>query len=130
MEKQVDCKVLVSKSLRVTKQFTERRKKDPHTENFGVGSSLEEVKNNVGLTIVQRDNIWHPYYEVKLEEDDMASRMRKTIENKQAHAALGNDKIVQLEATLAAHIQAEKDEEEMKKLAEAAALNPHGKEAE
>jgi hypothetical protein len=36
----------------------------------------------VGLTIIQRDNIWHPFYEVKLEEDDMGAKYRKNMESK------------------------------------------------
>jgi len=101
---------------------------DPQAQNFGVGESLEEVKNNVGLTIVQRDNIWHPFYEVKLEEDDMASRMRKKITENQANAALGNVKIDDIEAQLAALELAEKEKAEMKAAADAAALNPKSKE--
>lgn len=31
---------------------------------------------NIGLTIVQRDNIWHPYYEIKLDDEDMGSKLR------------------------------------------------------
>jgi hypothetical protein len=34
------------------------------------------------MTIVQRDNIWHPYYEVKLEEEDLGSKYRKNMEQK------------------------------------------------
>lgn len=98
---------------------------DHHTQNFGVGESLEEVKNNVGLTIVQRDNIWHPYYEVKLDEDDMASRMKKKIAENQANAALGNAKIDDIEGQLAALELAEKEKAEQKALADAAAANPN-----
>lgn len=38
--------------------------------------------------MVQRENIWHPYYEVKLEEEDLGTRYRKNIEMKKAVTAV------------------------------------------
>lgn len=58
----------------------------------------------------------------------MASRMRKKITENQANAALGNVKIDDIEAQLAALELAEKEKAEMKAAADAAALNPKSKE--
>lgn len=58
----------------------------------------------------------------------MASRMKKKIAENKADAALGNVKIDDIEAQLAALEQAEKDKAEMKAAAIAEALNPMKKE--
>jgi len=52
------------------------------------------------LTIVQRDNIWHPYYEVKLEEEDLGSKMRKNLEQKKALAAVDGVAIEEIQTKL------------------------------
>lgn len=114
MERTVECKVLQSQHP-VTKAFTERRAK-PTTKNFGVGSGAQEIKNNVGLTIVQRDNIWHPYYEVKLEEQDLGTQMRKNIEQKREKAVEGQA-IEELQQKLNDMDQAAKDEAARKEAA-------------
>jgi hypothetical protein len=51
---------------------------------FGIGASFEDVRGNVGLTMVQRDNIWHPYYEVTMEDatDLKAAFLANTAERK------------------------------------------------
>lgn len=81
MEKTIECKV-IQNTYPVTKAYAERRKKAFDTEAFGVEKTADEIRNNIGLTIVQRDNIWHPYYEVKLEEEDLGSKYRKNLEQK------------------------------------------------
>lgn len=97
-ERTMECKVLESQ-LYVTKAYTVRRTQKTG-ENFGVGSTAEEVKNNVGLTIVQRDNIWHPYYEVKLEEDDLGAKYRKTLELQRSKTAVDGQAIEEIQAKL------------------------------
>ena len=109
MERTLQSKVLES-TLHVTKGYTERKAK-ANSENFGIGTSEEEIRNNIGLTIVQRDNIWHPYYEVKLEEDDLGAKYRKTIESKREKAAVESQAIEEIQAKLQDLEQAQRDEQ-------------------
>lgn len=46
--------------------------------------------------MVQRENIWQPYYEVKLEEEDLATRFRKNIEMKKAVNAVDGQAIEEI----------------------------------
>jgi len=96
MEKTIECKVIQNK-YQVTKGYTARKNKPVGVgEAFGVDSSADEVRNNIGLTIVQRDNIWHPYYEVKLEEEDLGTKYRKNMEQKKALAAVDGQAIEEI----------------------------------
>lgn len=103
VEKSYECRIIHSKKLRVTQDYLKRREK-PTNESFGTGSAIDEIRLNVGLTQIQRDNIWHPYYEIKLEEEDLASKFRKKIDQnreKQVDGAAIEDlqaKISQLDA--------------------------------
>lgn len=89
MEKTIECRV-IQNSYKVTKSYTERKNVDRVVGiAFGVDKSGEEIRNNVGVTIVQKDNIWHPYYEVKLDGDeDLGTRYRKNMEAKKTAAAV------------------------------------------
>jgi len=71
----------------MTKGWEKRNKKQI---GFGIGQSLEEQRGNCGLTMVQRDNIWHPYYEIKLEEEDLGTRFRTQIAQKKDANVEGN----------------------------------------
>jgi len=51
---------------------------------------------NIGLTIVQRDNIWHPYYEIKLEDEDMGSKFRAAQKEKALKDATGTGAAIQI----------------------------------
>ena len=64
------------------------------------------------MTIVQRDNIWHPYYEVKLEEEDLGSKYRKNMEQKKQLAAVDGQAIEEIQQKLNQMDQAERDEKE------------------
>lgn len=79
---------------------------------FGVDKSAEEIRNNVGVTIVQKDNIWHPYYEVKLEEEDLGTRYRKNMESKKAAAAVDGTAIEEIQQKINQIEQNERDEKE------------------
>ena len=81
LEKTLECRAIQNK-VQVTKGFTQRRAKPATGEAYGIDHNAEEIRNNIGMTIVQRDNIWHPYYEVKLEEEDLGSKYRKNMEQK------------------------------------------------
>lgn len=95
MEKTIECKSIQS-TYPVTKGYAERRKKAFDTEAFGVDKTADEIRNNIGLTTVQRDNIWHPYYEVKLEEEDLGSRYRKNLEQKKQLQAVDGQAIEEI----------------------------------
>jgi hypothetical protein len=71
----METRVLV-KNRAVTKGFLERKAKP--IVPFGIGTGFEAERGNCGLTMVQRDNIWHPYYEVKMEEADIAAQYRQS----------------------------------------------------
>ena len=51
----------------MTKGFEERKLIKP----FGIGKTEDDLRQNVNLTSIQRENVWHPYYEIKLEEEDL-----------------------------------------------------------
>lgn len=97
---EIECRSLQSQA-KVTKGYTQRKKKRPTDTVFGIENSAEEIRNNVGCTIVQRDNIWHPYYVVKLEEDDFRSKMRKNIEQRRNNTAVDGGAIEEIQAKLA-----------------------------
>jgi hypothetical protein len=40
------------------------------------------LKTNSAITTVQRENIWHPFYEVVIEDMDFAEKMKKAAEDK------------------------------------------------
>ena len=56
---------------KVTKEYLERQAK---LRPFGIGTTEDDIRQNVNLTSVQRENVWHPYYEVKLEEEDFKEK--------------------------------------------------------
>ena len=99
MQKEIECRALQSQ-VKVTKGYTQRKAKRPTDSVFGVENSAQEIRNNVGCTIVQRDNIWHPYYEVKLEEEDLGSKMRKNMEQRRNNAAVDGVAIEEIQAKL------------------------------
>lgn len=110
LEKTIECKVTQSTNRKVTKGFTERRAKyDGVPDAFGVNKDLEGIKANIGLTLVQREDIWHPYYEQKLEEESLTQKLRKNIEQKKLLMGGGGQQIEALEAQLQ---QMEREEEE------------------
>lgn len=58
---------------KVTKEYLERRKIKP----FGIGNNEDDLRQNVNLTSIQRENVWHPYYEIKLDEEDFKDKYQK-----------------------------------------------------
>ena len=57
----------------VTKGFEERKKIKP----FGIGTNEDDLRQNVNLTSIQRENVWHPYYEIKTEDDDFKEKYQR-----------------------------------------------------
>jgi hypothetical protein len=80
-EKVFEAKVLISQR-KLTKGAMERRKHIPVFDAFGVGEGNDALSLNSNITMVQRDNIWHPYYEIKLEDEDLGTKFRKNAEAK------------------------------------------------
>ena len=65
IEKVFDCRVLQKKRI-VTKNYAERKKLNPTFSVFGagLGTGNDSLRMNATITMVQRDNIWHPFYEI------------------------------------------------------------------
>lgn len=81
----IDSRVLQSK-LAVTKGYAERRVRDPIFDAFGIGTGDDAIKGNAHITMLHRDNVWHPHWEVQTEEEDLGTKLR----NRQAERK-GND---------------------------------------
>lgn len=71
MKKVVEVRSFLIKR-KVTNGFLERQKMKP----FGIGTNEDDLRQNVNLTSIQRENVWHPYYEVKVEEEDFKDKIR------------------------------------------------------
>ena len=78
IEKVFDCRVLQRKRV-VTKNYAERKKLNPTFSVFGagLGTGNDSLRMNATITMVQRDNTWHPYYEIKVEEEDLATKFTR-----------------------------------------------------
>ena len=78
IEKVFDCKVLQKKRI-LTKNYAERKKLNPTFSVFGagLGTGNDSLRMNATITMVQRDNTWHPYYEIKVEEDDLTTKFKQ-----------------------------------------------------
>ena len=70
-----DCRV-IQKKRPVTKGYVERKKLNPTFSVFGAGKGNDNLRMNATITMVQRDNIWHPYYEIKVEEEDLGTKFK------------------------------------------------------
>lgn len=79
----------------VSKGYLER--KAAPIAKYGIGSGFEAERGNCGLTMVQRDNIWHPYYEVKMEEADLAAQYKAAQSEKKTAGSKPKD-IKEIEA--------------------------------
>ena len=93
-EKIFECKVLQRKRP-VTKGYLERKKQVPTFSVFGAGKGNENLRANANITILWRDNIWHPYYEVKVDDEDLGTKYRKTM--KEAAVKIGDVELNELQ---------------------------------
>ena len=99
IEKVFDCKVL-QKKRPVTKGYVERKKLNPTFSVFGAGKGNDNLRMNATITMVQRDNIWHPHYEIKVDDEDLGTKFRK---NKADEAnRVGDKNITDLEKEITA----------------------------
>ena len=67
--------------MKVTKGLAERKNIIP----FGIGTTFDDLKMNSAVSTVQRENVWHPYYELNVEaemdfKDQLQSNMKKRAE--------------------------------------------------
>jgi len=60
----------------VTKAYVERKKQNPTFSVFGAGKGNDNLRMNATITMVQRDNVWHPFYEIKCEDEDLGTKLR------------------------------------------------------
>jgi hypothetical protein len=51
----------------------------------------DDLRQNVNLTSVQRENVWHPYYEVKLEEEDFKDKYQRQRAEKREAEMMNKD---------------------------------------
>ncbi len=58
---------------------------------FGIGTSDDDLRQNVNLTSIQRENVWHPYYEVKLEEEDFKEKYQRQRAEKREGEMMNKD---------------------------------------
>ena len=83
--KHFDGRILQSQ-VPVTKAYAKRRVRDPIFDAFGIGEGIDAIRGNQNITMLHRDNVWHPYFEIKTEEEDLGTKMR----NKQAEKRDGD----------------------------------------
>ena len=101
----------------------ERRKLNPSFDAFGVGAGMEHMRMNSSITMVQRDNIWHPYYEIKLDDEDLGTRFRKNAEAKREKAVDG-EAIEQIQQQLQQLESSQRAENERAAAEESGVKNP------
>lgn len=118
INKQIEVRSYVIKR-KVTKDYLERQQK---LKPFGIGQTDDDIRQNVNLTSVQRENVWHPYYEVKTEEEDFKAQLQRQRAEKR-EAEIGSKDIAEIESKLKSLEERERAEQ----LAAAEASNPDKK---
>lgn len=86
VKKELEIRSFVIKR-KVTKEYLERRKIKP----FGIGNNEDDLRQNVNLTSIQRENVWHPYYEIKIEEEDFKDKYQRAQKEKKEKAMMNQD---------------------------------------
>jgi hypothetical protein len=97
VEKSINCQAFITQK-QVTKDFKARAERAP----FGIGQSFDDLKTNAAISTVQRENVWHPYYEVNLEDMDFKEKMMQAAEEKKL-ANIGGAAMSELQKQLQAH---------------------------
>ena len=106
--KHFDCRVMYS-SHPVTKAYAERKKRDPIFDAFGIGGGADAIRGNAHITMLHRDNVWHPYYEIQMEEDNLANKIRDQQAKKPKN--IGGSEVADLEKDLAQLVNTKNEEE-------------------
>lgn len=94
VEKQIETIAYKTKHL-VHKDITKRDAAKP----FGIGTSFEDLKTNNVISTIQRENVWHPYYELNHDEMDFKEKMIAAAAEKQI-ANIGGDELSKLKTQL------------------------------
>ena len=89
-EKKIECHAYKI-ARNVTKAYFNRVNQKP----FGIGSGFEDLKINSVISIVHRENVWHPFYEINVEEMDFREKLISAAEEKKLKS-LGGAEIVEL----------------------------------
>jgi len=110
---------------KVTKEYLERQAK---MRPFGIGTSEDDLRQNVNLTSIQRENVWHPYYEVKTEEEDFKDKLQRQKREKKETDVMGGD-IAEIEGRLKTLEERERQEQQQLLDAASASLNPDKRKA-
>ena len=97
----------------VTKGYAERKEVKP----FGIGSSFEDLKTNAAISTVQRESVWHPYYETIIDEMDFKEKMIAAQEEKKLQN-VGGTAITELQKQLQEHDEQIREQDNEKKRAE------------
>ena len=105
IQKEVEVRTFVIKR-KVTKDYLERQAK---LRPFGIGNTEDDLRQNVNLTSVQRENVWHPYYEVKLEEEDFKEKYQRQRAEKRETEMMNKD-IAEIESKLKSLEEKERQE--------------------
>ena len=108
IQKEVEVRSFVIKR-KVTKDYLERQAK---LRPFGIGTTEDDIRQNVNLTSVQRENVWHPYYEVKLEEEDFKEKYQRQRAEKRETEIMNKD-IAEIESKLKSLEERERQEQLM-----------------
>jgi hypothetical protein len=69
VKKEIEVRTYIIKRP-VTKGILERENIKP----FGIKTDYDSIRQNINLTSIQRENVWHPYYEIKVEEEDFKEK--------------------------------------------------------
>ena len=64
------------------------------------------------MTTVHRENVWHPYYEINIEEEDLATIYRNAQKKTNDNATVDGVKVSQIEAKLENMDKAHRDEKD------------------
>jgi RNA recognition motif-containing protein len=75
-----------------------------------VGTTEDDLRSNINLTSVQRENVWHPYYEVKLEEEDFKEKYQRQRAEKRESEMMNKD-IAEIESKLKSLEEKERQEQ-------------------
>ena len=101
-------------NMDVTKDYFQRKNE---FKSFGIGTSFEDLKTNSAITTVQRENVWHPYYETIIDEMDFKEKMIAAAQEKK-NENVGGNAVSELQKALQAHDEGVKLADQEKKRAD------------
>ena len=87
IRKEIEVKAFVIKR-KVTKDYLERKQ---NLKPFGIGNNDDDIRQNSNMTSIQRENVWRPFYEAKMEEEDFKDKYQKAQKEKKEKAMMNTD---------------------------------------